>query len=55
MESFSALKTFVSARARPQPQNILSAAQFCAHFKILESFQSTLIQQFSDGRQALFP
>ena len=71
-QSFSALKSFGSDRARAQPenlrsrsrsifsrpcalaraQNVLSAAQFCAHFRILESFQFTIIQQFFANRQA---
>ena len=38
--------------ALARAQNVLSAIQFCAHFKILESFQFTLIQQFLATRQA---
>ena len=43
----SALKIFGRARAQPEnlrsrrAQTVLSAAQFCAHFKNLETFQST--------------
>ena len=54
IQSFSALKKFCCARAqlenlrsrsifsRPcaRAQNVLSAAQFCAHFKVPKSFQS---------------
>ena len=40
-QSFSALNNFSGARA----QNVLSAAQFCAHFQILESFISNLTEQ----------
>ena len=59
-QSFSALKNYGNARARAQPENlrsrsnVLSAAQFCAHFKVLESFKFTLKEQFFASKQAMF-
>ena len=41
--------------ALARAQNVLSAAQCCAHLEILESFQFTSIQQFFASRQAIFP
>ena len=48
-----ALSRKICPRAHAQLiQNVLSAAQFWAHFVSLESFQFTLIQHFFAGRQA---
>ena len=42
----------LSRRSCDRAQNVLSAAQFCAHFKNLKIFQLNFIQDFFASKQA---
>ena len=51
MQSFSALTLALSQKSCAPAQNGLSAAQFCAHFEILNPCRSTQRQRFFVSRE----